>query len=85
MDSDLQYAMSPARYAKGKLALRIPGVGMWKSLAALILTNDVAPNVRFSNRESAYIVSNAQYLRFVQAVDAAQKRRDEIRFMEKQK
>lgn len=68
MRSDLQYTAQAARYAKNMIALRIPGVDGWKSLAALILTNEVAPNCRFSNREKAYIVSRTQAARFIRAV-----------------
>ena len=71
MRTDLQYRAQPARYAKGKVALHIPGVGGWKSLAALILTLEIAPNCRYSNRERAYIVSTSQAERFRLAVLAA--------------
>ena len=71
MRPDLQYTASPARYAKGKIALRIPGIDGWKSLAALILTIEIAPNCRYSNREQAYIVSRSQAARFAQAVSNA--------------
>lgn len=71
MRTDPQYTIADARYAKGKIALRTPGVDGWKSLAALILTVDIAPNVRWSNREKAYIVSRTQAARFVGAVNAA--------------
>ena len=70
MRADLQYVASNARYAKGKVALRIPGVDGWKSLAALILTTEIAPHCRWSNREKAYIVSRAQAARFVRAINA---------------
>jgi hypothetical protein len=71
---DLQYTIGNARYAKGKIAVRTPGIDGWKSLAALILTTEIAPNARFSNRESSYIVSRAQADRFVKAIEAAQQR-----------
>jgi hypothetical protein len=67
MIDDLAYTMNDARYAKDKVALHIPGVDGWKSLAACILT--IAPNCRWSNREKAYIVSKRQAERFVQAVN----------------
>lgn len=72
MRIDLQYTANPARYAKGKIALHIPGIDGWKSLAALILTNEIAPNCRYSNRERAYIVSPAQAFRFACAVKNAE-------------
>lgn len=71
MRTDLQYTAQPARYAKNMVALHIPGVDGWKSLAALILTVEVAPNCRYSNRERAYIVSRSQADRFVRAVAEA--------------
>jgi len=67
--TDLEYSISTAKYAKGKVAIRTPGVDGWKSLAALILTTDIAPNARYSGREHAYIVSPAQAARFVQAIN----------------
>jgi len=75
MEADMQYTISDARYAKGKVALRVPGVDGWKSTAACILTFDVAPNARWSNREKAYIVSRSQAARFVRAIAEATERR----------
>jgi len=68
INDDLVYVRTSARYAKGKIALTIPGVGGWKSTAALILTTKIAPNARFSHRERAYIVSVHQADRFEQAI-----------------
>lgn len=67
---DLQYTINDARYARGKVAIRTPGINGWKSLAALILTTEIAPNARWSGRERAYIVSRAQADRFVLAIKA---------------
>jgi alkylated DNA nucleotide flippase Atl1 len=52
----------PARYAKGKLAVTAPGVGGFKSDAALLAE---ALGGRWSNRERAYIMSPAAYRRLV--------------------
>lgn len=50
------YTIHPARYAKGKQAVHCKPDGTgWKTLAALIVSD--MPGVRYSNRESAYIVS----------------------------
>ena len=71
MRTDLQYSIHPARYAKGKVAIQTPGVDGWKSLAALILTAEIAPRARWSGRERSYIVSQAQADRFVRAIAGA--------------
>jgi hypothetical protein len=65
----LEYTMNDARYAKGKVALRIPGVDGYRSIADGIFMT-IAPNVRWSNREKAYIVSTHQAARFLEAVAA---------------
>ena len=75
MDQDLRYTMTDARYAKGKVALRIPGCDGWKSTAACLLTFKIAPNARWSGREEAYIVSRAQAARFIRAVEETAQRR----------
>lgn len=50
------YTIHRARYAKGKMAVHCKSDGTgWKTLAALIISE--MPGVRYSNRESAYIVS----------------------------
>jgi HNH endonuclease len=50
------YTIHPAHYAKGKLAVHCKPDGTgWKTLAALIISD--MPGVRYSNRESAYVVS----------------------------
>jgi hypothetical protein len=74
---DLKYTLSRARYAKGKMALHIPGIDGWKSTAASILTFEIAPNARYSGREKSYIVSPSQAARFVKAVEAVVARRVE--------
>jgi hypothetical protein len=68
MRTDLNYSIGNARYAKDKISIRTPGFDGWKSLAALILTTEIAPNARWSGRERAYIVSKAQAARFVSAI-----------------
>jgi hypothetical protein len=75
MDADLQFTMKNARYAKGKVALHIPGVDGWKSTAAMILTIEIAPKCRYSHRENAYIVSRSQAARFVHALWLLKERR----------
>jgi hypothetical protein len=75
---DLKYQLSPASYAKGKMALHIPSKDGWMSLAACILTQQVAPNCRFSNREHSYIVSPCQAERFEKAIAAEKVRREEM-------
>ena len=70
----LQYQRSPAKYAKGKVALHVPGIGGFKSIAGSILTNEILTRNTFSNRERAYIVSPAQADRFESAVEAVRVR-----------
>ena len=72
--TDLEYTINNARYAKGKIAIRTPGIDGWKSLAALILTTEIAPNARWSGRERAYIVSQAQASRFVKAIEGQEQK-----------
>ena len=75
-DPDLQYTISDARYAKNMVALAIPGIGGWKSLAAMILTTQIAPRARWSGRECAYIVSKPQAARFVYAIEEIRLKRE---------
>ena len=50
------YKISPAKYAKNKMAIHcIPDGTGWKTVAALIISG--MKNVHYSNRERAYIVS----------------------------
>lgn len=50
------YKISPAKYAKNKMAVHCISDGSgYKTLAALIIS--AMPNVRYSGREHAYIVS----------------------------
>jgi len=73
-DLSKTYTISPARYAKGKLAVRcIPDGSGWKTLAALMISQ--MPGVRWSGRESAYIVSPGRARKFEQAVAEAAERR----------
>ena len=77
MTEDLKttYTIHPARYAKGKMALRcIPDGTGWKTLAALIISQ--IPGVRYSNREHAYIVSPACARKFEQKLAAAEAERE---------
>lgn len=78
-DPELQYTRNHARYAKDMIALRIPGIDGWKSVAALILTIEVAPNARYSNREHCYIVSQRQADRFEKTVEDARIKRALLR------
>jgi hypothetical protein len=76
-DPELQYTRTPARYAKGMIALRIPGIDGWKSVAALVLDGEIAPNARFSNREKCYIVSPRQADRFEASIEALRIKREQ--------
>jgi len=54
-DLDPPPTFAPARYAKGKIAVRCPPNGTgWKTRAARIAS---AVSARYSNREKAYIMS----------------------------
>jgi hypothetical protein len=55
------YSMSPARYAKGMLAVRCPSTTGYKTRAAR-LANALA--TRYTNREHAYILSPNKADRF---------------------
>lgn len=76
-DPELVYTRTPARYAEGKVALQVPGVGMWKSLAAIVLTTQIAPNARYSNREHSYIVSPRQADKFESTIESLRLERQE--------
>lgn len=77
MTEDLKqtYTISPARYAKGKLALHCKPDGTgWKTLAALII--DRMKGVRYSNRERAYIISPTCARKFEAEIERIQKTRE---------
>lgn len=69
------YTIKPARYAKGKMAIHCkPDGSGWKTLAALIVS--AMPGVRYSGRESSYIVSPRCATKFEQEVEKIQQERD---------
>jgi hypothetical protein len=69
------YAIRPASYAKGKMAIHCKPDGTgWKTLAALIISE--MKGVRYSNRERAYIVSPACAARFEAEMTSIQLKRE---------
>jgi hypothetical protein len=70
------YTVSPARYAKGKLAIHCKPDGTgYKTLAALIISQ--MKGVRYSNRERAYIVSSRCAAKFEAELARIEKERAE--------
>lgn len=75
MNEDLEYTISPARYAKGMLAIRPKPDGTgWKTLAALIISG--MPGVRWTNRDRAYLCSPSRAKKFEAEIEAIKKRRE---------
>lgn len=58
----MDYTVSPARYAKGKMAVRCPSKDGWKSRAAR-LAGAIARG-RYTGRERAYIMSPTAAAKF---------------------
>jgi len=56
------FSVTPARYAKGMLAVRCPSPNGYKTRAARLIGDGL--NCRWSNRERAYIVSPTKLARF---------------------
>ena len=75
-DLKTTYTIHPAKYAKGKLAIHCKPDGTgWKTLAMLILSD--MPGVRYSNRESSYIISPACARKFEAKMTQIEKERAE--------
>jgi hypothetical protein len=71
------YTVSPARYAKGKLAIHCKPDGTgWKTLAAQIISQ--MKGVRYSNRERAYVVSSRCAAKFEAELARIEKERAEV-------
>jgi hypothetical protein len=78
MTEDLKstYTLSPARYAKGRLALHCkPDGTIYKTLAMLIISQ--MKGVRYSNRECAYIISPTCAWKFKTEIARIEKQRAE--------
>jgi hypothetical protein len=76
MTDELQptYQIRPARYAKGKLAVRcVPDGSGWKTLAALVISQ--MPGVTYSNREKSYLCSARTAAKFVAEMTRVEARR----------
>lgn len=58
----MDYTVSPARYAKGKMAVRCPSQDGWKSRAARLAA--AIARGRYTGREGAYIMSPAAAAKF---------------------
>lgn len=58
----MEYSISPARYAKGKMAVRCPSSTGWKTRAARLA--EAIARGRYTGREGAYIMSPAAAIRF---------------------
>jgi hypothetical protein len=56
------YTITPARYAKGMMAVRCPSTDGWKTRAARLA--GYFARERYSGREHAYIMTRAAALRF---------------------
>ncbi|KFL31722.1 hypothetical protein JP75_06515 [Devosia riboflavina] len=56
------YSVSPARYAKGMLAVKCPSPNGYKTRAARLIGDGL--KCRWSNRERAYIVPPTKLARF---------------------
>lgn len=75
------YTIHPAKYAKGKMAIHcVPDGTGWRTLADLIITG--MKNVRYSNRERAYIVSPRCAENFKVEVAKAENRRADTKLIE---
>ena len=60
----VSYTIQPAKYAKGKIAIRcIPDGTGWKTLAARTISE--MPGVTYSDRERSYICSTRCAAKFV--------------------
>jgi hypothetical protein len=60
--TEAAYTISPARYSKGKMAVRCPGNGGYKTRACYLAER--LSNHRYTNRERAYIMSATAAKRF---------------------
>lgn len=58
----MDYTVSPARYSKGKMAVRCPSANGWKTRAAR-LAGAIARG-RYTGREGAYIMSPTAAAKF---------------------
>ncbi len=62
LDRDPVPVITPARYAKGMLAVRCPSPNDFKTRAARLIGDHL--KARYSNREDAYIASPAKVKKF---------------------
>jgi len=78
LDADLRYTISPARYARGMMAVRpaVDGTG-WKTLAAVLISQ--MPGVRWTGRDRAYLCTPSRARKFEQAVQEAREQRAQAR------
>jgi hypothetical protein len=75
------FTIHPAKYAKGKMAVHCKADGSgWRTLAALIISE--MKNVRYSNRERAFIVSPRCAEKFVTEMARAESRRSAVKLIE---
>lgn len=77
-DPQLAYTASPARYAKGMIAVHCTPDGTgWKTVAASIIS--LFHGARYSNREHSYILSPTKFKRFEAEIEAARVERERVR------
>lgn len=74
IETGLHYTVSPARYAKGVMAVRCtPNGSGWKTLVAVLCSNEL--NARYSQREQAYMMSPAKVRKLEKMVEEVRERR----------